>query len=194
MKKYKNTLWQIFTAFFKIGLFTFGGGYAMISLIQEEFVSKRKIITDDELIDLVGIAEATPGPIAINCATYIGYKNNKLLGAIIATLGVILPSFIIIYIISNFVNQFLAIDIVSKAFKGIKIGVSILIVMAGIKMLKTIKKNVLSFFLIISTIIAMLIINYFSINFSSIYLIIIGAILGLVVYQLINHQKKEVIK
>ena len=91
---------DLFLTFAKIGLFTFGGGYAMISFIENDCVEKKKWITHDEMMDVTVIAESTPGPIAINCATYVGYKKGRLLGAIIATLGMILPSFIIILLIS----------------------------------------------------------------------------------------------
>ena len=126
---------------FKIGLFTFGGGYAMISLLENEFVSKKKWLEHDEFMDLVVIAESTPGPIAINCSTYIGYKQSKILGALVATLGMVIPSFTIVYLISLFFNQFLSIAWVESAFKGIQVGVVFLILSAGIKMLKKIKKN-----------------------------------------------------
>ena len=108
MKKLKS-LFILFLSMFKIGLFTFGGGYAMISLLETEFVSKKKWLEHGEFMDLVAIAESTPGPIAINCSTYIGYKKEKLLGSLFATLGMVIPSVIIIYLISLFFNQFLSI-------------------------------------------------------------------------------------
>jgi chromate transporter len=105
MKTFK-TLWLLFISMLKIGLFTFGGGYAMIHILDNEFVGKKKWLDHDEFMDLVAIAESTPGPIAINCATYIGYKKEKILGAMIATLGMALPSFCIIYLISLFFRIF----------------------------------------------------------------------------------------
>lgn len=105
MKKIKS-LWQISIAMFKIGLFTFGGGYAMIGLLENEFINHKKWINGEEFMDLVTIAESTLDPIAINCATYIGYKKEKIIGAIIATLGMCLPSFTIIYLISLFLINF----------------------------------------------------------------------------------------
>ena len=97
---------DLFRTFAKIGVFTFGGGYAMIALLENEFVEKKKWLEKDEFLDVAAIAESTPGPIAINCATYIGYKKAGVLGSAAATLGVILPSFIIIYAISLFLMHF----------------------------------------------------------------------------------------
>ena len=136
MKKHLS----LFLTMLKIGLFTFGGGYAMIALLENEFVTKRQWIEKDEFLDMVAIAESTPGPIAINCSTYIGYKKEKLLGAIFATVGMVLPSFTVIYLISLFFNQFLSVSWVVAAFKGIQVCVIFLILSAGLKMLKKIKK------------------------------------------------------
>ena len=110
-------VFKLFLIMFKIGLFTFGGGYAMIPLIENEFVTKRKILDQDEFLNMVAIAESTPGPIAINSATYLGYKEGKVLGSFFATLGVVLPSFIIISLISLIYDQFLGIKLVADAFK-----------------------------------------------------------------------------
>ena len=122
-----NKLFKLFLTMLKIGMFTFGGGYAMISILQDEFVERKKWIENDEFMNLVTIAESTPGPIAINSATYIGYKVYGLLGAVIATIGMIIPSLTIIYIISLFFNEFLTIEIISSAFKGIQVCVIFLI-------------------------------------------------------------------
>ena len=132
---------DLFLTFAKIGLFTFGGGYAMISLIENDCVEKKRWITHDEMMDVTVIAESTPGPIAINCATYVGYKKGRLPGAIIATFGIVLPSFIIIFLISKFFDRFLEITWVANAFRGIKIAVGILIVDAAVKMLIKMKKK-----------------------------------------------------
>ena len=121
-------LFELFIMFFKIGLFTFGGGYAMISQIKEIIVEKKKWITEEELLEIITIAESTPGPIAINMATYIGYKRKKVLGSLFSTLGVVLPSFIIIFIISLFIEEFMSFKIVKYAFVGINVGVSFLII------------------------------------------------------------------
>ena len=135
MDKLKN-LFRLFLLMFKIGLFTFGGGYAMLVLLENEFIAKRKWITEDEFTDVVAIAESTPGPIAINASTYVGYKVGKVLGAIVSTIAVCLPSLIIIFLISIFFYQFLKLKLVAKAFQGIRVCVCLLIMFAGIKMLK----------------------------------------------------------
>ena len=134
-------LYNLFITFFKIGLFTFGGGYAMIGMIEDACVSKNQWISHDEMMEITVIAESTPGPIAINCATYVGYKQAKMLGAIAATLGIVLPSFLIIYFISIGFNQFLEYAWVNNAFQGIKVGVAILILDAGYKMYQKSKKK-----------------------------------------------------
>ena len=134
-------LYNLFITFFKIGLFTFGGGYAMIGMIEDACVTKKNWISHDEVMEITVIAESTPGPIAINCATYVGYKQAKMLGAIAATLGIVLPSFLIIYFISIGFNQFLEYAWVNNAFQGIKVGVAILILDAGYKMYQKSKKK-----------------------------------------------------
>ncbi len=177
---------SLFGVFFKIGLFTFGGGYAMIPIIQSECVEKRKWITDDELLNVTAIAESTPGPIAINCATYTGYSQRGIAGALCATAGVITPSLIIIYIISMFLDEFLKIKIIANAFHGIKVAVAILIISAAVKMIKQVSKKSphkkLSIAIIIISLIAMLLINIFSVNFSVFYIVIIFAVVGLAAY------------
>lgn len=131
----------LFWTFFRIGLFTFGGGYAMISLIEEEVGRRRGWITLDELAEVFAIAESTPGPIAINCATYVGYRQAGLPGGIAATLGVVTPSFIIIYIISLFFEQFMRLSVVANAFKGIQAAVAMLILRAGIRLIGRMPKK-----------------------------------------------------
>ena len=141
----KKSLTELFFTFLKIGLFTFGGGYAMISLIENNCVEKKKWITHDEMMDVTVITESTPGPIAINCATFVGYKHSGFLGAIIATIAVIIPSFIIIYIISKFLDNFLEIKIISDAFKGIKIAVAFLIINSALNMIQKMEMNLTQF-------------------------------------------------
>ena len=128
-----DSLSELFMTFFKIGLFTFGGGYAMISQIKEAVVEKKKWLSDDELMEIITIAESTPGPIAINLATFVGYKRKGVKGSIAATLGVILPSFIILYIISLFLDSFMENKYVAYAFSGIKCAVAFLILKADRK-------------------------------------------------------------
>ena len=181
MNKLKLYL-QLFFDFFKIGLFTFGGGYAMISVISHEIVEKREYITADEFSTVVAIAESTPGPIAINSATYIGYKRGGFLGSILASLGAVLPSFIIIFIISLFFDKFMQFEIVKKAFKGIQCGVAILIISASFKLFKSIKKNVASYIMVAVSALALLAVDIFSVNISTIYFILIGACIGIALY------------
>lgn len=123
-----KTLWRVFLSFFKIGGFTFGGGYAMIPLIQKEAVENRKWITDDDILEIIAIAESTPGPIAINSATFVGYRAAGILGSICATLGVVLPSFVIILLLSFVLRQFQELQAVKYAFTGIRAGVLALLI------------------------------------------------------------------
>lgn len=185
-----KSLWLLFITMLKIGLFTFGGGYAMIHLLENEFVSKKKWIEEEEFMDLVAIAESTPGPIAINCSTYIGYKKEKILGAVLATLGMCIPSFTIIFLISLFFNQFLAIGWVASAFKGIQVCVVFLILSAGVKMLKKMKKNPFNLIVLSATFLCMVAFSLFAVDFSSIFYILISGFVGLVIY-LIGYFKSK---
>ena len=178
MKKYID----LFITMLKIGLFTFGGGYAMIALLENEFVSRRKWIEKNEFLDMVAIAESTPGPIAINAATYIGYRVLRFRGSLIATVGVCIPSFAIIYVISLFFDKFLSLTIVANAFKGIQICVIYLIFSAGAKMLKGISKTPFNVITIIAVMSAMIITSILAVNFSTIYYILICGICGVVLY------------
>ena len=186
-----KSLFLLFFSMLKIGMFTFGGGYAMIHLLENEFVSKSKRLDHDEFMDLVSIAESTPGPIAINCATYIGYKSHKFFGSFIATLGMIIPSFSIIFVISLFFNQFLTIEWVFNAFKGIQVCVVFLIFSAGLKMLKKIKKSPFNVTIIALTLSCMVLFSLFSISFSSIFYILISGSLGLFIYSVNYYRKKK---
>ena len=172
----------LFFTFIKIGLFTFGGGYAMIPIIENICVDRKKWITHEEMMDVTVIAESTPGPIAINCATYVGYKQKGIWGAIASTFGVVLPSFIIIYFISLFLNNLLEITWIANAFKGIRIAVGILILDAGIRMFVKMKKKVIPCIILVCAFAAMMLINVFAWNFSSILLILIAALISLVIY------------
>lgn len=182
---------ELFLIFFKIGLFTFGGGYAMVALLEAEFVSKRNWLTREEFLDMVAIAESTPGPIAINAATYIGNKMYGFLGALFATLGVCLPSFSIIYIISLFFDKFLENDYVSYAFKGIQVCVIYLIFSAGIKLFKGLTKNVMNITVFLAVTVLLVILSLASVRVSTIVLILISGFLGLMVYLIKKSPKKE---
>ena len=190
MKKIKGYL-SIFLTMLKIGLFTFGGGYAMIALLENEFVEKKKWLEKDEFLDVAAIAESTPGPIAINAATYIGYKNAGIIGSMMATLGICIPSFVIIYAISLFFDAFLSLTLVAYAFKGIQICVVYLILTAGLKMLKQMKKTVFNMIIISITLISMIVFSLFAVKFSTIFYILISGACGVVVYFLGKIRKEE---
>lgn len=193
MQKSKNnaSILSLFFTMLKIGLFTFGGGYGMIALLENELVQKKGWISKDEFLDMVAIAESTPGPIAINSATYIGYKVAKFWGAFFATLAVCIPSFVIIFCISLFLDAFLSIKVVSYAFRGVQVCVTFLILTAGIKMIKDIKKDVISIIIMCSTFLAVILLSIFAVNFSSIFYIIISGVVGLFVYLVRKAQDKK---
>lgn len=190
MKKIKDLL-LLFITFFKIGLFTFGGGYAMIAVIEREVVEKRKWIPQGEFIDLLGIAESSPGPLAINSATYVGYKYGGFFGSLFATLGVVLPSFVIIFVISLFFDAFRSLQWVDYAFRGIQACVAFLILNAGIKMLKHLKLNWFNYLIFTCVGVCLLLFDFFAISFSSIFFILIGGTLGLVLFLIQNYAKKN---
>ena len=189
MRKAKEYL-SLFLTMLKIGLFTFGGGYAMLALLENEFVSKKKWIERDEFLDVAAIAESTPGPIAINSATYIGYKRCGFMGAVAATVGVCLPSLVILYTIALFFDAFLSLTYVQYAFYGIRVCVIYLIFSAGMKMLKGMKKCVLHVALLSLTLLCMIAFSLLAINFSSIFYILIGGLCGIAAY-LFGKVRKE---
>ena len=139
MHKQSAILAELFLSMMKVGLFTFGGGYAMISVITDTCVEKKRWLSQDEMMNLTVVAESTPGPIAINCATFVGYKMAGMMGAVLATLGLILPSFTILFFISLYLDQFLEIPLIAAACRGIRIGAGLLILDAGMTMLRKIK-------------------------------------------------------
>lgn len=177
-------LWQLFFTFFKIGLFTFGGGYAMIAQIREIVVEKLGWMNEDALMQVIVVAESTPGPIAINLATYVGYKRRGVIGAILATFGVVLPSVTIIFLISLFLEAFMRNVYVQYAFVGIKCAVAFLILKAGLTMLKKVERKPLPiiFFCVVLT--AMLAFEIFSVSVSTVLLILIGGGVGIFAYVL----------
>lgn len=177
-----SILLDLFLTFAKIGLFTFGGGYAMISMIENACVGKKQWITHDDMMNVTVIAESTPGPIAINCATFVGYRQKGFVGALFATLGIVLPSFVIIYLISMFLDNFLEITLIANAFKGIKIAVGILILDAAITMIKKMHKKLVPRVIMVCSLMAMLLINIFSLNFSSISLMLAAAVVSLAIF------------
>ena len=175
-----NIYLDLFLTFLKLGATTFGGGYAMIAQLNDIVVKKKRWMTNDELLEICGIAESTPGPIAINLATFIGYKKGKLLGSVLSTLGVIFPAFLFIFIISLFLNKLMENLYVQYALVGIKCAVAYLITKAGIDMFIKMKKNIWQKIIIISVIFIMVLLDLFALNFSSIFLILIGAALGII--------------
>ena len=190
--KDKKTLWQLFAAFFKIGAFTFGGGLAMIPLIQKEAVENRGWVTDEDILEIVAIAESTPGPIAINMATYVGYKRKGVLGSALATCGVVLPSLVIIYVISLFLDAFMRFQPVAWAFTGIKCAVAFLILRAGYGLFKKLPRKVLPMSMFVVVMGIMLALELFSVSFSSVFLILAGGLIGIVVYGIMGAKKGAV--
>ena len=187
-----KVLLELFITFFKIGLFTFGGGYAMIAQIREIIVEKKQWINEEELMEIITIAESTPGPIAINMATYIGYKLKKIIGSVFATLGIIIPSFVIIFIISLFLEKFMEFKVIQYAFVGINVGVAFLIIKTSFNMVKKIEKKIIpiSVFIIVFSLIILF--DVLSIKFSSIIFILIGGLIGILYYSIINRKEGEV--
>ena len=174
-----NLLLDLFLTFARIGLFTFGGGYAMIALIEDACVEKKKWITHDEMMNVTVIAESTPGPIAINAATFVGCKQAGILGAVIATFGMVLPSFVIILAIASLLDHFLEIVWIANAFRGIKIAVGFLILDAGVTMVKKMPKKKFPRTMMICAFAVMFAVNLFAIRFSSIALMLIAAAVSL---------------
>jgi len=184
-------LMELLLTFMKIGAFTFGGGYAMISVIENECVERRQWITHDQMMQIVVIAESTPGPIAINCATYVGYQRAGLPGAVFATLGVVIPSFGVIYLISMCLDDFLEYEVVVKAFNGMKIAIGLIIFNVGRNMTRKMEKKGMSVLILGMAFILMLVSNILSWNISSISLILLAAIVGVGSLKIRNLSGKE---
>ena len=182
---------KLFATFAKIGLFTFGGGYAMLSIIENICVEQKNWITHDEMMNITVIAESTPGPIAINCATYVGYKEGKLPGAILATLGVAIPSFIIIFAISMFLEGFLEITWIAHAFQGIKMAVGILVLDASLKMIKKMKKKPLQIGILLTSFAVILLINVLKLHLSSIVVMLMAVLVSVVFFLAKKGHRKE---
>ena len=186
-----SVLFELFMTFAKIGLFTFGGGYAMLSIIEDICVEKKNWITHDEMMNITVIAESTPGPIAINCATYVGYKKGKLPGAILATLGVAVPSFVIIFVISMFLEGFLEIAWIAHAFQGIKLAVGILILDAALKMIRKMPKKRLQIGILIVAFAVILLINVLNLHLSSVVVMIAAASISVAFFLAGERRRKE---
>lgn len=184
-----KSLETLFFTFFKIGLFTFGGGYAMIALLEEEFIQRRKWLDKDEFLDMTAIAESTPGPVAINSATYLGYKLAKVPGAAMATVAVCLPSFLIIYAISLFFEQFTQLTVIANAFKGIQVCVIYLIFSAGVRMLKALDKSPFATGVLAAVMLVMVGLSLAGVSVSSILLILLSGAAGVAAW-LIGRRKE----
>lgn len=184
-----QSLGTLFFTFFKIGLFTFGGGYAMIALLEEEFIQRRKWLDKDEFLDMTAIAESTPGPVAINSATYLGYKLAKVPGAATATVAVCLPSFLIIYAISLFFEQFTQLTVIANAFKGIQVCVIYLIFSAGVRMLKALDKSPFAIGVFAAVMLVMVGLSLAGVSVSSILLILLSGAAGVAAW-LIGRRKE----
>lgn len=169
-------LLELFLVFAKMGSLTFGGGYAMLPLLQQEIVEKRHWATDDELADYYAVGQCTPGIIAVNTSTFIGHKRKGIAGGIVATLGFVFPSFIIITIIAAFISNFSELAIVKNAFAGIKVCVCVLILNAVLKLLKSSVKDKITAGIFVLIFIAMLIFDA-----SPIIFIVISAIAGILI-------------
>ena len=174
MNKLKS-LWKIFLSFLKIGAFTFGGGYAMIPLIQKETVEKNKWISNDDILEIIAISESTPGAISVNVATFIGYRVAGFWGAFVGTFGLIIPSFVIIFCISSLLRSFQDNTIVKYAFYGIRAGVLALIFNSLCKMYKQVSKSMLAYFIMI---LALALTAICDVN--AILVIVLCAVIGLI--------------
>ena len=186
----KNLL-ELFLTFFKLGIFAIGGGPTMLTLLQGELVEKKKWISNDELMEMTAIAESTPGPIAINLATYLGYKRGGFFGALLSTLGVVITPFTLMFVISLFLEKFLSFEAVKYAFMGVKVGVVFLLLKVSITLIKSLKKDWFGILLLTTVTIAMVIITILSVKFSAIYFILLGAVLGLLVYGIIPKKRRD---
>lgn len=170
---------RLFFCMLKIGAVSFGGGYAMIALLQNEFVARRGWMEKEEFLDMVAIAESTPGPVAVNAATYLGYRRAGVCGAALSTVAVCAPAFLIIYVISLFFDRFLSFAYVACVFRGIQVCVVYLIASAGLRMFRDMDKTPLSLALFTLSVAAMVLLSLFSVHLSSIFLILAGGVVGL---------------
>lgn len=187
MKKTRDLFWT----FLKIGAFTFGGGYAMVALLEREFVEDKQWLSREEFLDMVAIAESTPGPVAVNSATYVGYKIEGAEGAAASTLAVCLPSFVVIYLISLVFDRFLQLSAVASAFRGIQVCVIYLILSAGMKMLKSLSGTAFNRIIVAGVVTAMVGCSVAAVSFSSLYYILLCGAAGVLLYLLKKLRKEE---
>lgn len=177
---------EAFWVFFKVGLFTFGGGLAMVSVISSEVVDRRGWLTEKEMGDVVIIAESTPGAIAVNTATYVGYKQAGVLGSILATLGAVVPSLAIISVIYVFFDIFKENVYIAAAFRGIRSAVIVLLVSAFIKLFRPMRKT----WVTISVAVAVFLCTLF-LDVNSFWYILAGGVVGAVTFAIISAKKKR---
>lgn len=182
---------DLFWTFLKIGAFTFGGGYAMVALLEREFVEDKQWLSREEFLDMVAIAESTPGPVAVNSATYVGYKIEGVEGAAASTLAVCLPSFVVIYLISLVFDRFLQLSAVASAFRGIQVCVIYLILSAGMKMLKSLSGTAFNRIIVAGVVAAMVGCSVAAVSFSSLYYILLCGAAGVLIYLLKKLRKEE---
>ena len=187
-----GVLSNLLFTFMKIGAFTFGGGYAMISLIEKECVEKRNWITHDEFMNITAIAESTPGPLVIKCTAFTGYRQAGFIGSVIATIGIVFPSFLTIYLITLFFDNFLEIVIIANAFKGIKIAVGVIIMSVAIKMFQNMPKKMFPIIIMICSLAVSILINIFSLRISTIYLILFSGLTGYLYFIITNIRNKKI--
>lgn len=181
-------LFTLFTLFFKIGIMTFGGGYAMLPMLERELVTKKKYVTMEEIMDYFAVGQCTPGIIAVNTATFIGFKRKGVLGGILATLGVITPSLIIITLLASVLQLVAGHEITKNAFAGISVAVCALIIQAILKLIKSGIKDALTFGIALAAFGAC-----FFLNASPIIVILVSAVVGVLVKAFFEkHTKKEV--
>ncbi len=179
---------KLFLTFFEIGLFTFGGGYAMIPLIQHEMVEKKGWISDDDILEIIAIAESTPGPIAINTATFVGYKTGGVFGSAAATFGVVLPSFVVISVIARLLSEFSDLKPVQYAFNGIRAGVLSLVFKALYTMYKKVNKDLLAYIIMAA---AFVVTAFLEVN---VLLVILACAVFGIVSSLIISRKERALK
>lgn len=177
-------LWELVTTFFKIGILTFGGGYAMLPMLQREVVEKHKWATEEELLNYFAVGQCTPGVIAVNTATFVGYYQKGVLGGIVATVGVVLPSLIIITVIAMVLSNFAHIEVVQHAFGGIRIAVGAMIASSVINL---IRKNVKNWFQIVLCVVAFVIVAV--LGQSPVYVVIGAGLAGFIAGRIGKCQK-----
>lgn len=186
-----NLLMQLFLTFARIGTFTFGGGYAMIALIERACVEEKQWIDHDDMMNITVIAESTPGPIAINCATFVGYKQKGLAGAAAATLGIVLPSFLIILVLAGVLDRAMALPLVAGAFRGIRLAVGILILDAALKMSRKLWKKPFARGIMLACAAVLLLLDALAVHFSTIGIMLLAGVVSLSVFLFRERAGKE---